>query len=601
MRRELLPLTAAAPTPATLESARIARQAGVAGLVVHDDEATGLAAIGVLRVSGPDAAAFLHSQLTNEVTGLAVGAGNLCARVDRTGHLIGIFSLHRVDDDAFLLLMPRDQVPVLLDDLDRFLFADQVELTDETARWWWLLLQGPAADDVAARASDGDSDLHEGHTRPMPDGSLLVRRSLTGDVGYLVGWQAQPDLSRWRKAAEDAEVAWLPAPALAEAVEVLRIEAGQVRMGADTPDKPRRLHETGLEQFAVSYTKGCYLGQEVIARARTYGSVPRALRALVFTDKEALQQLPGAGAPVTVGGAAVGTLASRTWSVVKDAPLALAYLARSHRTPGMTITLDTGGAALQATVALTPIYRASDHAGRVASLYDQAIRVFAEGDESGALTFLERALRLDPTFIDGYEAVGVILGRAGKLHEAIDVFRRLEEVAPDEPLVNTNLSLYYMKLGDRTTAEDESSKATVKSMARAAAEARGEAKDVAKIAEEQAAKRLADAQRKQRMFRQVLEFDPVDPIALFGLGSALSVLGQHDEAIEILGRAVEVDAKNSAVYLARGKALEAVGRSDDAIATYQAGMDVASRRGDLMPLKEMEHRVLLLGGRRRDG
>ncbi len=84
------------------------------------------------------------------------------------------------------------------------------------------------------------------------------------------------------------------------------------------------------------------------------------------------------------------------------------------------------------------------------------IRMFASGDEPlKAQALLEEALRLDPSFADGYEALGVLLGRTGKFAEAIDIFKRLEEVAPNEPMVHTNLSLFYMKLGDKTAAEEE--------------------------------------------------------------------------------------------------------------------------------------------------
>ena len=96
------------------------------------------------------------------------------------------------------------------------------------------------------------------------------------------------------------------------------------------------------------------------------------------------------------------------------------------------------------------------------------------------------------------------------------------------------------------------------------------------------------------MFSQVLDFDPVDPIALFGMGTALSTLQQWSEAVDFFARGADVDKNNSALYLGWGKALEALERSNDALEVYRRGMDVASRRGDLMPLKEMEHRVLLL-------
>jgi len=164
-------------------------------------------------------------------------------------------------------------------------------------------------------------------------------------------------------------------------------------------------------------------------------------------------------------------------------------------------------------------------------------------------------------------------------------------VAPDEPIVNTNLSLYYMKLGDKPTAEDEAARATVKTMTRAAG------KDATKVDADLDASRRKDAARKKTMFERVLQIDPVDTVALFGLGSALLTLGDAEGAATWLARATEVDRSNSAVYAARGQALERLERWDEAVAVYRAGVEVASRKGDLMPLKAMEHRLLLLGGR----
>jgi tetratricopeptide (TPR) repeat protein len=246
---------------------------------------------------------------------------------------------------------------------------------------------------------------------------------------------------------------------------------------------------------------------------------------------------------------------------------------------------------MKARVLLPPVYKAADQSSRVQYLYDRAIRVFANGEEEEALGFLEEALRIDPGFADGYEVLGVILGRKGWYHEAIDIFKRLEEFAPHEPMVNTNLSLYYMKLGDKQIAEDHSAIAAQKSMRLGRIKEGATASDVAR---EQELSRRKDAERKRGMFQQVLDFDPVDPIALFGMGSALSTLGEMALAAGFLERASQVDKNNSAVYLAWGKCLESLQRNEEAMNVYNKGVTIASTRGDLMPLKEMEHRVLLL-------
>jgi len=559
-----------------------ARQHGVAGPL--SAPAQGWSRLSVIRAHGPDAAEWLQSQTTNDVAALQPGQSQLNARVTRTGHLVAVFLLVCHAPGDFWLVLPTEDAERLHQDLDAFLFADQVQL-DPVDIPAWAAISGPQT--CAVCATLDLPQLAEQGVVLVQDGVTWIRQAFTGDDGLLV---AGPDtaVQQVLDAAEQAGLTRLDAAELSPVIDALRQEAGLIRPGVDLQRK-RLLPETGLEQLAVSYTKGCYLGQEVIARVRTYGSVPKALRALVL-DGDTLDGLPEIGEPVVLDdGKKAGQAVSRAWSPAEQSPVLLAFLGRNHRTPGATLTLRTPGGLREARVALLPLHRTPDRAERVAALYDRGVRAFAQGNADAALSHLEAALRLDPEHLDAYEAIGVILARTERFHEAIDVFRRLEEVAPDEPLVNTNLSLYYMKIGDKETAETQASIAARKSMSK------GSGKSAAQLATEADEARRADAARKERMFRQVLDFDPVDPIALFGLGSSLSILGRYDEAAEILERAREADGKNAAVYLTWGKALERLGRDDEAVRVYREGMEVASRRGDLMPLREMESRVLLLG------
>ena len=400
------------------------------------------------------------------------------------------------------------------------------------------------------------------------------------------------------EASAAANLVKLEDSSLSDVLEVLRIEAGVVRMGPDTLGRKRILPETGLEQFTVSYTKGCYLGQEVIARVRTYGALPFSLRGLVLSSIEMdsdslLASIPEEGEPVSLAdGSKIGQWASRTYSPVFESVVAFAYLDKSHRVPGTELDLRLEGKGVTAHIQLLPFYRTPDQSDRVAWLYDAAVKDFAKGQEDEALEGLEEALRIDPSFSDGYEALGVILGRSNRFHEAIDVSSGSKRLAPDEPMVNTNLSLYFMKVGDKETAEAEAAKAMQKDMARASGHRFDEAVLDGVLEEE----RRSDAERKKAMFGQVLEIDAEDGIALFGMGNAMVILGDLEEAAEAYLKAENVDPENSAIYLAHGKVLEKLDLFEEALTVYQKGMEVASRKGDLMPLGEMEHRVLLLSG-----
>ncbi|MDP6980345.1 MAG: glycine cleavage T C-terminal barrel domain-containing protein [Myxococcota bacterium] len=614
-----------------LERAQAAREHGwFAKLDPSDANAEGFVRPGAILARGKDAARFLHGQVTNEVEALEPGEGNFSARVTLQGQLLHFFSLHRLPSDVgsgdpdeaevqtFLLLVERDQVEALISAFDAYLFSDDVNFRDVSEDYAWSTLQGVSADAVlqSANIEVGESPLRPYACRVLEspgDGSLhtlLISRSLAGDPGFLL---ATPNSAndalhaQLETAARDADFETLAADTRSQVAEILRIEAGQVRVGVDTRDRKSILPETGLEQQAVSYTKGCYLGQEVIARVRTYGALPYGLRGLVFdsapqgdwsSQARMLERLPDIGGGLRVPGEkkAVGQIVSRTISPVLGYPVAYAYLDKGHRTPGQTLDLELEGGNVTARVTLLPFYSAPDRDERVAFLYDRAVRVFAQGREEEALGILEEALGLDPGFSDGYEAVGVILGRSERFHEAIDIFKRLEELAPTEPMVNTNLSLYYMKIGDKTTAENHAAKAMQKSLALGTGNELADDEIDAQLREQE----RTDATRKQKMFGQVLEIDPDDPVALFGMGNALATLEHFDEAESHYARAAAADANNSAVYLAHGKTLEELGRPNDAERVYRAGMEVASRKGDLMPLKEMEHRALLLSATRSD-
>ena len=545
-----------------------------------DQDAFGLADLAVVRARGRDAARFLHSQLTNEVEGLDSGTGNLNARVSRTGHLEHVFSLHRLSEDDFALIGEAASAASLLESLDLFLFADKVELTVESGSW--IHLQGGDIESLLPAGLDDEFDAVW-----LQSGDLAIRRSLTGEPGLLVC--GTPDASDWIRRAQDCGMEAVGSVAYSEGLETLRMEAGGIRVVSDFAGSKHLLPETGLEHQAVSYSKGCYLGQEVIARVRTYGSVPRALRGLLLEAD--LNQVPPPGSDVLNGeGKKIGQWSSRTQSLEAGGLLAYAFLNRDSRTPGNQLMVQLESGVQSAVVALLPLFRAKDSQERIATLYDKAVRVYAAGGVEEALDHLEAVLRLDPAHADAYELIGVMLGKTGRYHEAIDFFRRLEEVAPDEPMVNTNLSVFYMKIGDKQTAEDQSGIATQKKFR----QTKWKDKSSAEIAEEQATAARRGAERKLVMFAKVLAIDADDGVALFGSGSSYSVLGQWKEAAAAFARAVEVDEQNSAAHLGLGKALEALGETEEAIVAYKRGMEVASRRGDLMPLREMEHRVLLL-------
>ncbi len=591
-----------------LELSRAARDGG---LLAGWDKVPGL---GAILAAGPDARSFLQARLTSDVNALDPGQGQLAAKLTGKGELIAYFSLHRLPDrgqpfPSYLLLLESRSLPLLLADLVSTVISEDVLLEDASAEFAGVMLHGPQAAVVAAAAcgldaapglpeygvtARGDEGLDD-----FPAGAILVSRSFTGDPGRLMLWprgQVDPKLIGNVHAAATAAgfVDFNVEPAAAEAWRWLMLEAGWPRPDTDFVPGRTLLPRTGLEQQVVSSVKGCYPGQEVVARIRTYGSVPAALRGLVF-EALAVDDLAGFPAPgealLEAGGTKAGAWASSGFSAVWGAPIALAYLDRKHRTPGTRLALTVDGVPAEALVILLPFFQATDATERARHLHDRAVNLFSGGKDAEAIALLEEALRLDPARKDAFEALGVILGRTERFHEAIAIFRRLEEVAPEEPMVHTNLSLFYMKIGDTVEAENQKAMATMKRFA-----GLGDPAELGKMEAAEKDARRQDAQRKQTMFGEVLELDPDDPLALMGYGQACAALEDHAAAAVHLGRALDQQQDNSAVYAALGRALEALGRLEEAADVYHRGVAVASRRGDLMPLKDMEHRLLLLSG-----
>jgi folate-binding protein YgfZ len=156
-------------------------------------------------------------------------------------------------------------------------------------------------------------------------------------------------------AAAAARAALLAAgavPLSADELEVLRVLGGVARYGQDM-DETRLPMEAGLTREAISFTKGCYIGQEVVARVKYRGHVNRALSGLVLDG----ERVPAAGATVLADGKEVGHVTSAVRSFALGKPIALGYVRREHFAPGSAVQVQDGGALIPAHVVELPFVR----------------------------------------------------------------------------------------------------------------------------------------------------------------------------------------------------------------------------------------------------
>jgi folate-binding protein YgfZ len=297
-----------------------------AGLVDRDDR-------GHIDVTGPDAAEFLQGQVTNDVEALEPGTGCYAAMLTPKARIVADMRIFRRSPDELWIDTPADALDVVLRDLRMYKIGRQVEIADRTGERSVLSLTGPAAREFAGEALGGNvllPDLAEhSFTETGAAGrTLLVAATDTGID--LLGARETIDETARVLAAAGAE------PVSAEAAEVLRIETGRARLGADMSEETLP-GEAGIVDRAVSFTKGCYVGQEPVARMYHRGHPNRHLRGLrLATPAEP-------GTPLLAGDKEVGRVTSVATSP-RLGPIALGIVRREVE-PGDEVRVGPDGPA----------------------------------------------------------------------------------------------------------------------------------------------------------------------------------------------------------------------------------------------------------------
>lgn len=579
------------PTQEAIDQVRAVREC--AGLW-HRDDCT------FIRFEGNDVASWLQTQTSNDVLKLNSGDGHANARLDRKGRLQAHFTLHRWEDEYWLLI-ERQQAPTLLEQLDAHLFLEDVRMEDAGDSLCQIAIQGPRTRAFLASLLDTSAGIASDQLptrmygcQPLELMGIQVLAfciSLAGEDGMVLVVQSD-DANALSEGLHEKLREFGGCRVDGEAQEILRIEAGLPRFGVDM-DSTNRIPETTLEREAVSYEKGCYLGQEVVAKLRAYSSVKQALVGLVLDEGDAP---PALNSPLFVDSRQAGVAKSGVFSPTLGAPVCLVYLDRDHRTPGerLAFSLQPGGPVRSGRVVVLPFHEPQDPEGRARSLYHRALEVFeqdAEDTDTAAIELLKEAVLVAPEFEDAYEALGVILNRHHRVDEAIHFMKILEGLNPDSVMVHTNLSVFYVAKGMIEEAEEEKAKAAVLQM-----KAARDANQAEQMAAAERERIRQEAAERIRMFEEVLEIDPEDALATFGMGMAYMQLGEYERALPFLDRATRVQKDYSVAFLNLGKCQEYLDRKSEAIEAYRAGIRAAGRKGDLMPMREMERRLKSLEG-----
>jgi folate-binding protein YgfZ len=295
----------------------------------------------VVALTGSDRHSFLHNMCTNEILKLAAGEGCEAFFTDVKGKIVAHAWVLLREDSALLLTVPR-QAERIIEHLDRYIIREDVQLVDRSSAEAWTLIAGAQVETALGDAAAVLTQPWQSMNCQLGEVEcLLVRFALSGRNAFLLG--AAGD----RVAALREQLAAVGAVACGQqAWDALRVEAGLPLFGIDF-DHAHLPQEVARDAEAISFTKGCYLGQETVARIDALGQVTKQLVTLKFAEGAT----PEAGLLLMQQEKQVGVATTLGQSARTGSPLALAMVRRGANQVGTMLESESGAVEVIATPA----------------------------------------------------------------------------------------------------------------------------------------------------------------------------------------------------------------------------------------------------------
>ena len=307
---------------------------------------------GLLQLTGADRVSFLQGMVSNDVKALKPGEGQCATVLNQQGKVLGDTRVLCSENSLYLDLWEviKDKIA---EHLNRFLVADEVEIADRTDEYRIISLQGPQAE-AGLRRLVGQAELPgrlTEHRMVNIDGAqvCVVRASSTGETGFDLIISA-PHFKNIAQQLTEAGKQFSGTWVGEEAHNILRVEAGIPLYGVDFTED-NLLLEVGLDH-AVSFSKGCYLGQEVVERIRSRGHVNKKLVGLILEGRESASR-----GDVLFADKPVGTITSSVHSPALGKPVALGYVYKDYWSPDTRLSVNHDGVSLDAKVTTLPFVR----------------------------------------------------------------------------------------------------------------------------------------------------------------------------------------------------------------------------------------------------
>ena len=310
---------------------------------------------GKVRVTGDDRVKWLQSVISNDILSLQPGQGRYSGFLTHKGKMLTYFRVY-VQSDAVMIEDVGEIGETTFQALRKFLlYGTKAKMENCAESWGLLLVSGAKAPDVLQSAFGIDiANLQPVNFVSAQIGgqnSLAIRTEETGEIDVEILVPADGLTAAWTRLMEAGQPFGIRAVG-SQAREALRMEAGIPKAGPELNEEivPP---EANLEGKAFSLTKGCYPGQEVVARMDTYGSVRRHLVGLVLKDST----VPPKGSKLFSGDREVGWISSATLSPQMNAVIAFGFPLRDFSSPDTKLAVEIGGTRHDAVVHALPFYQ----------------------------------------------------------------------------------------------------------------------------------------------------------------------------------------------------------------------------------------------------
>lgn len=294
-----------------------------------------------VELRGDDRRTFLHNFTTNDIRNLPADAGCEAFLLNAKGHVL-FYAQVRQRPNAFVLSAGADRGAAIVRHLERYVIREKVTLADRTSDWSEIVVAG--AESIAVLGTLGlEPPVAENQSSGIgdfPESSCVRLPRSPGAAFAAYGPTSEIDAVRRRLVAAGA-VDFGAAPAAALALESLRIELGLPLDGVDVTDA-NLAQEVDRNDRALHFRKGCYLGQETVARLDALGHVNKTLVGLRFAD--GATAAPSPGLELRLGEAALGSVTSCVWSPRLRHWVALGYVRRGANVPGTQLSTAVGPA-----------------------------------------------------------------------------------------------------------------------------------------------------------------------------------------------------------------------------------------------------------------